>query len=139
MLFSGFYSERQCASCGHKVARTTPTSLIFFLMLAAGGTGVVVPGLARLYGPKWWYFAPVGGAELILVVVTLGGLDWIRDRILGSMETCPLCSGTMKPTISGMYDFGCLPTLLEVVLLVIFVALHIAIILWLRSASGAGG
>ena len=139
MLFSGFYSERLCVSCGHKVARATPTSLFFFLMLVAGGIAVVVPQLARLYGPKWWYFAPVGGAELILVIVILAVLDWIRDRILGSMKTCPLCSGTMKPRISGMYDFGCLPTVLEVILFLIFVAVHIGIILWLRGASGTGG
>ncbi len=97
MLFSGFYSERQCEACGHKVARATPTSLLFFLMLVAGGIAVVVPQLARLYGPKWWYFAPVGGAELILVIVTLAALDWIRDRgtrvdgnlspVLGNHET----------------------------------------------------
>ena len=73
------------------------------------------------------------------MIVTLGALDWIRDRILGSMEICPKCSGTMKPTISGVYDFGCLPTLLEVVLLVIFVAVHIGIMLWLRTVSGVGG
>ena len=139
MLFSGSYSERQCVSCGHKVARATPTSILFFLMLVAGGSAVVVPLLARLYGPKWWYLAPVAGAELILVIVILSVLDWIRDRVLGSMETCPQCSGTMKPTVSGMYDFGCLPTLLEVILLVIVVAVHIGIILWLRGASGAGG
>ncbi len=139
MLFSGSYSERQCVSCGHKVARATPTSLLFFILLAGGGIAVVVPQLVRLYGPKWWYFAPVGGAELILVIVILTVLDWIRDRVLGSMETCPQCSGTMKPTVSGMYDFRWLPTLLEVVLLVVFVAVHIGIILWLRGASGAGG
>lgn len=139
MVFSGFYRERQCASCGHDVARTTPTSLLFFLMLVAAGIAVVVPQLARLYGPKWWYFAPVGGAELILVIVTLGALDWVRDRIFGSMETCPLCSGTMKPTVSGMYDFAWFPTLLEVVLLLVFVAVNIGIMLWLRDAPGARG
>ena len=139
MLFSGSYSERQCVSCGHKVARATPTSLLFFILLTGGGMAMVVPQLARLYGPKWWYFAPVGGAELILVVVILAALDGIRDRVLGSMETCPLCSGTMKPTVSGMYDFRWLPTLLEVVLLVVFVAVHIGIVLWLRTISGAGG
>ena len=139
MLFSGSYHERKCASCGHKIARSTPTSLLFFVLLAGGGIAVVVPQLARLYGPKWWYFASVGGAELILVIVILTVLVWIRDRVLGSMETCPQCSGTMKPTISGVYDFGCLPTLLEVGLLVIFVAVHIGVILWLRTASGAGG
>ncbi len=139
MLFSGSYRERQCASCGHKVGRTTPTSLLFFILLTGGGMAMVVPQLARLYGPKWWYFAPVGGAELILVVVILAALDGIRDRALGSMETCPLCSGTMKPTVSGMYDFRWLPTLLEVVLLVVFVAVHIGIVLWLRTKSGAGG
>ncbi len=139
MLFSGSYSERQCVSCGHKVARATPTSILFFVLLVAGGSAVVVPLLARLYGPKWWYFALVGVAELILVTVILGALAWIRDRVLGSMKTCPRCSGTMKSTISGMYDFGCLPTLLEIGLLVIFVAVHIGIVLWLRTASGAGG
>ena len=139
MLFSGSYHERKCASCGHKIGRTTPTSLLFFVLLAGGGIAVVVPQLARLYGPKWWYFASVGGAELILVIVILTVLVWIRDRVLGSMETCPQCLGTMKPTISGMYDFRWLPTLLEVVLLVIVVAAHIGIILWLRTASGAGG
>ena len=139
MLFSGQYSERECASCGHKVARSTPTSLLFFLMLAAGGMAVVVPRLARLYGPKWWYFALVGVAELILVTVILGALAWIRDRVLGSMKTCPRCSGTMKSTISGMYDFRSLPTLLEVVLLVVFVAVHIGIVFWWRTASSAGG
>ncbi len=60
-------------------------------------------------------------------------------EVLGSMETCPQCSGTMTPTVSGMYDFGCLPTLLEVLLLVIFVAVHIGIILWLGDVSAAGG
>ena len=139
MLFSGSYSERQCVSCGHKVARATPTSLLFFILLTGGGMAMVVPQLARLYGPKWWYFAPVGGAELILVIVILTVLDGIRDRVLGSMETCPLCSGTMKPTVSGMYDFRWLPTLLEVVLLVVFVAVHIGMVLWLRTISGAGG
>ncbi len=139
MLFSGSYSERQCVSCGHKVARATPTSLLFFILLTGCGMAMVVPQLARLYGPKWWYFAPVGGAELILVIVILTVLDWIRDRVLGSMETCPQCSGTMKPTVSGMYDFRWLPTLLEVVLLVVFVAVHIGIVLWLRTISGAGG
>ncbi len=139
MLFSGFYRERQCVSCGHKVARATPTSLLFFILLTGGGMAMVVPQLARLYGPKWWYFAPVGGAELILVIVILTVLEWIRDRVLGSMETCPQCSGTMKPTVSGMYDFRWLPTLLEVVLLVVFVAVHIGIVLWLRTISGAGG
>ncbi len=46
MLFSGSYSERQCVSCGHKVARATPTSILFFLLLVAGGSAVVVPLLA---------------------------------------------------------------------------------------------
>ena len=76
MLFSGSYSERQCASCGHKVGRTTPTSLLFFILLAGGGIAVVVPGLARLYGPKWWYFAAVGWRR-----VDLGDCDPGRSRL----------------------------------------------------------
>ena len=112
MLFSGSYHERQCASCGHKLGRATPTASLVFWMLVAGGMAVVVPQLARIYGSKWWYFAPVGGAELILVTVILAALDWIRDLLFGSMEICPKCSGTMKSTVSGMYDFRWLPTLL---------------------------
>ena len=135
MLFSGFYSERKCTGCGHTIERATPTSILFFLLLAGVGTAVVVPALARLYGLKWWYFASVGGAELILVLVTISGLDWIHGKIQGSLDTCPRCSGTMTPTVSGMYDFALLPTVLEIVLLVIFVAAHVGIVFWLRGLA----
>lgn len=138
MLFSGFYSEHKCTNCGHTIGRATPTSLLFFLMLAGVGTAVVSPQIARIIEApwKWWHSVAVGGAELILVLATVSVLDWIHGKIQGSLDTCPRCSGTMTPTVSGMYDFALLPTVLEIVLLVIFVAAHVGIVFWLRGLAG---
>jgi hypothetical protein len=46
---------------------------------------------------------------------------------------CPKCSTDLENSFSGFYDFGCLPTLIEVATLVLFGALNFFSLLWLEG------
>jgi hypothetical protein len=127
MIFSGFMQSRDCAECDYEIVRATPTSILFFPALAATGTGFIVPGLSDAFGSRWWYWLAVPVAELVAIFLAMGALLWIRDRLHPSPESCPRCSGNLVSKGGGFYDFGCLPSAVEFLLLVLFAAAHLAL------------
>ncbi len=137
VIFSGFYSERQCAECGHTKGRTTPTSLLLFVVLMGLGTGLLMPVVTDLFGAHWWFFVALPAGELVVILTAISLLVSVRDTLQGPLESCPRCSGTMVLKYSGMYDFAFIPTPLELLLTILFIAGHVAIIslVW----NGAGG
>lgn len=135
MIFSGHLSTRGCAECDFQVARPTPTSILFFFGLAAIGTGFSIPGLSNAFGSRWWYWLAVPVAELVAVFLAMGALLWIRDRILPFPTRCPRCSGTLVSKGGGFYDFGCLPSAVELLLLLLFVAAHLALGIALATSA----
>ena len=52
-------------------------------------------------------FVALSACELIVIV---------RDTLQGPLESCPRRSGTMVLKYSGMYDFGFIPTPVELLL-----------------------
>jgi MFS family permease len=135
MIFSGFVRVRGCAECDYETARATPTSLFFFLGLAAGGVGLIIPGLTDVFGSRWWYWVTVPIAELVVIFLAMSALLWLRDRIHPFPTSCPRCSGELVPKASGFYDFGCLPTAVELLLLLLFITVHVAIAYSLISST----
>lgn len=56
MIFSGFFEERPCASCGNRRSRVTSTSIMLCVLLAIGGLAVVAwlsPGEGIATGSLW--------------------------------------------------------------------------------------
>ncbi len=127
MIFSGFMQSRGCTRCDYETVRATPTSILFFPALAAIGTGFVVPGLSDVFGSRWWYWLAVPVAELLGVLLAMGALVWLRDRLRPFPEECPRCSCRLVSKGGGFYDFGCLPSALEFLLLILFVAAHLTL------------
>jgi hypothetical protein len=125
MIFSGFMRSRGCAECDYVSVRPTPTSILFFLALAGGGTAFIIPGLSAVYGSSWWYWLAVPVAELVAIFLAMSALVWIRDRIRPFPKSCPRCSGEMVSKDSGFYDFGCLPSAIELLLILVFIAMHV--------------
>ena len=135
MIFSGHMQIRGCADCDYQAVRPTPTSIFFFLGLTALGTSFIVPGLSDAFGSRWWYWLAVPVAELVGIFLAMGALLWIRDRILPFPRTCPHCSGKMLARGGGFYDFGCLPSAVEFLMLVLFIATHFALSIALNAPT----
>ena len=135
VIFSGFYSERQCAGCEYTKGRTTPTSLLFFVALTGLGTSLLMPVATDLFGAHWWVFVALPAGELVVILTAMSLLVVVRDTLQGPLESCPRCSGTMVLKYSGMYDFAFIPTPLELLLTILFIAGHVAIIFlaWNRA------
>ena len=136
MIFSGFFEERTCPSCGDRRTRVTPTSLLFFVLLAVGGLAVLTEAHGALFEPRWWHWPAGFVAELILLLLLLTVLLWVRDTLLPLPGACPTCSEPMVTTTTGFYDFALLPTQSEVLLLVLFVGAHLAFLTWLSPGGG---
>ena len=136
MIFSGCYEERACVSCGDLRSRVTPTSLMFFMGLAAVGLAVISQAHGVILEARWWHW-PVGLiGELVLTLTLLSVGLWLRDALLPMPDTCPSCSKPMVPTATGFFDFAFFPSPSEVILLVVFVGLHVAFLAWLSSGEG---
>ena len=132
MIFSGSYVERACVSCGDVWSRVTPTSLLFFIWLAAGGLSVIPQAHGVILEARWWHW-PVGFmGELVLTLTLLTVVLWLRDALWPVPDICPSCSKPLVPTVSGFFDFAFFPRPSEVILLVVFVGLHVAFLAWLR-------
>ena len=139
MIFSGFYSERQCAGCEYTKGRTTPTSLLLFVALMGVGASIVMPTVIDLFGAHWWVFVGVPAGELVVIVVAMSLLVSVRDTLQGPLDSCPRCPGTMVLKYSGIYDFAFIPTVLELLLTILFVAGHVPIIFMVWSRAGGPG
>jgi hypothetical protein len=135
MVFSGFTSVRGCEECEYETMRATPTSILFFPALAILGTGFVVPGFSGVFGSRWWYWLAVPVAELLVIFLAMGALVWLRDRLHPFPASCPHCSGKVVSKGGGFYDFGCLPSALEFLLLILFVGAHLALGLALAASA----
>ncbi len=127
MIFSGHMQSRGCVECDYVTVRPTPTSIFFFLGLAAAGTGFIIPALSDVVGSRWWYWLAVPIAELVVIFLAMSALVWLRDRLHPFPANCPLCSGEVVSKGGGFYDFGCLPSALEFLLLILFVGAHVAL------------
>ena len=136
MIFSGTFEERACVSCGDLRCRVTPTSLLFFISLAAGGLVVISRAHGVILEAQWWHW-PVGFVgELVLTLTLLTVGLWLRDALLPMPDICPSCSKPLGPTGTGFFDFAFFPSSSEVILLVVFVALHVAFLAWLSPGEG---
>ena len=131
MIFSGHMLICGCSECDYETARSTPTSVIFFIALAAVGTAFLLPGLAAAHGSRWWYWVVVPIAELVAIFLLMGSVVWLRDMIRPMPAKCPQCSGEMERIGSGFYDFGCLPSAVELLMLLLFMAAHVLVAAWL--------
>jgi len=89
VIFSGCYSERQCAECEHTKGRTTPTSLLFFVALTALGTRLLMPVVTDLFGGHWWVFVALPAGELIVIVTAMILLVIVRDRLKDHWSPVP--------------------------------------------------
>ena len=131
MIFSGHMRISGCTECDYETARSTPTSFIFFIALAAMGTAFLLPGLAAVHGSRWWYWVVVPIAELVAIFLLMESVVRLRDRIRPMPAKCPQCSGEMEWKGSGFYDFGCLPSAVELLMLLLFIATHVLVAVWL--------
>jgi hypothetical protein len=128
MFFSGQVVGFGCTQCGYESARQTPTSILFWIGLAAAATAFMVPALSDALGLRWWYWVVVPLAELVLIVLLQGFLVWLRDALVPIPKKCPQCSGLVERKYGGFYDFGCMPTVLEMLLFLILIAGHVILL-----------
>ena len=136
MIFSGFLEERACANCGESRTRVTPTSVMFFVLMAVGGLAVLTESQGVIRDPQWWHWPAAFGGELVLTAVLLGIVIGVRNAFAPMPDTCPSCSEIMISTRRGFFDFAVMPSRAELVLLIIFVGLHVAFLAWLQPGEG---
>jgi hypothetical protein len=81
----------------------------------------------------YWPAVPI--AELVGIFLTMSALVWIRERVYPFPAGCPRCSGALLSKGCGFYDFGCLPSAVELLLLLLFIAAHAAIAVALATSK----
>jgi MFS family permease len=139
MIFSGHFVDAECPSCGFTRGRKTPTSILFFLLLAAAGAGLLLPVLKNVFGWRWWYLIAIPAGELVLPFLLLSLLAGLQELLFPLPKRCPSCSAEMEAGSCYWYDFGCLPTLLEVLVCGLHLVGHIVAILWIAGGAGRLG
>ncbi len=136
MIFSGFFEERVCASCGDSRTRVTPTSVLFLVLLAVGGLAVLTEAHGVILDPHWWHWPAAFIGEILLASILLGGILGVRNALAPLPDACPRCSEIMISTSRGFFDFAVMPSRAELMLLVVFVGLHVAFLAWLNPGEG---
>ena len=120
MLFSGTYQEKICIKCGHKMARSTTTAFMFWLMLLGLGVALMLPTVKSSFSGTWspWLLTIVG--ELVLLAIVVSIVCATSNLVRHIPPTCPKCGGKWQRGASGFYDFSLIPTLDDILTALLF-------------------
>jgi hypothetical protein len=134
MVFSAYSEARGCTKCNYETERTFPTSFVFFIGLVVVGSLVVITDLATtLYPWKWWYWVVVPIAEFLALIALMVLLLWLDMTIDPVPAKCPKCSAEIEFKGGAFHDFAMIPSPKELILLLIFAAVHVVVAVWLIS------
>jgi hypothetical protein len=133
MLFSGTYREKICTDCGHKMAHSSTTAVLFWLMLLGVSCGHVLPTVKSSFDGTWspWLLTIVG--ELVLLAIVVSIVCAFSNLVRRIPPTCPECGCRWQRGASGFYDFSFIPTLDDILIAVLFGLAQIPIIQWIGA------
>ena len=114
MIFSGAVAVRSCKDCGVEYDRVMPASPLFIVVLIGAGTLFSIRPLGAMLGHHWWRFPLAVLANVLVLVIVFGGVDWIEKKLRPIPDVCPKCGREMKKS-GGFYDFSFIPAFQEIV------------------------
>lgn len=97
------------------------------LLIALVGIGLafVVPLARRLVDLHWPYLLGILAGEILFVLLACFLSDRIAELFDGVPKECPKCGGEIVLHSSGFYDFSFVPHMTDVLITLIFLALHV--------------
>ncbi len=125
MLFSRGWAIRVCKECDFRFERAYASSIVVVLWLAGIGTAIWAGCFGRL-GLRWWMTVGLFVGNTVLAVLALSAPDLIRDWISPVPDKCPECHGELST--GGGFSHGYFPGFQELIALLLFVPLTIAMI-----------
>ena len=120
MFFSGSYQEKICIKCGHKMARSATTAILFWLMLLGIGVALVLPTVKSSFGGTWSPLLLTIAGEFVLLAVVVSIVGAISNLVRRIPPVCPECGGRWQRGASGFYDFSLIPTLDDILIALLF-------------------
>ena len=133
MLFSGSYHEKVCPDCGHKMARSRTTAVLFWLMLLGIGVALVLPTVKSSFGGTCSPLLLTIAGELVLLAIVVSIVCAISNLVRRIPPTCPESGGRWHRGASGVYCFSLIPTLDDILIALFFVLAQIQIVRWIRG------